>query len=56
MPKGSVPSLSRICPDFGNVVRGMHRKADKPLALSISCSSSALLREPQRTKEPNSIF
>ena len=37
------------------VVKGMHSRAERPLALSISFKSSALLRLPQRTSEANSI-
>lgn len=32
MPKGSVPSVRRIWPGFGRVVRGMHRNADSPFS------------------------
>ena len=32
MPKGSVPSVSRIWPGLGRVVRGMHRNADSPFS------------------------
>ena len=41
---------------YGREVKGMHRKAESPLALSISFNSSARLLVPQSTREPNSIF
>ena len=51
-----MPSESRICPGWGMVVRGMHKNALSPRFPSISCRSSARLREPQSTRAEKSIF
>ena len=54
MPKGRVPSASKIWPGLGMVFRGMQRKAERFLPRSISWSISARIRVPQSTNVANS--